>query len=437
MMLSIIFLVSCMPTKIPPISAAGAEFQPDKDEKRLWEESRVEERKFLEKAKLYDDPLLEDYLNTVASQLEPDALVAQDHLAISVRVLEDPSLNAFAFPHGAMYVHTGLIARLENEDQIAGVLAHEMTHVENRHMLRYRRSIQNRQIGFMIAAIAGSIWAASEAGHEVSEGHYGKAARIGQVADILLGLGLQLAFIAAINGYGRDLEREADEGAFNKMSMYGYNPAQMENVYTLLMDDHGDGTKLETFFFGSHPQLEERIDNTRNYLSMHPELEEVKPAVHIDPEEFQRRVRPVLKDDALLNIEAGRYGIAEDELKRAIDILPSDPVTHYLLGLLYAKKADVRKDEAGSLKQQAIHCFRDAADLDENYAEPHRELGLMAYRDGDRATACEEFMIYIKLAPNASDVGRMKDYILELENSGHCQRSDEPSAQSESIPEEQ
>ncbi len=425
-----------MPTKIPPISASGAAFQPDKDEKRLWEDSRTEERKFLEKARLYDDPLLEDYLNTVASRLEPEGLAAQDHIAVSVKVLEDPSLNAFAFPHGTIYVHTGLIARLENEDQIAGVLAHEMTHVENRHMLRYRRSMRNRQIGFMIAAIAGSVWAASEAGHEVREGHYGKAARIGQVADILLGLGLQLAFIAAINGYGRDLEREADEGAFEKMGMYGYNPAQMENVYALLMDDHGDGTKLETFFFGSHPQLKERIDNTRNYLSMHPELEEVKPAVHVDPEEFQRRVRPVLKDDALINIEAGRFGIAEAELKRAIVILPSDPVAHYLLGVLCTKKADVKKDEAGSLKQQAIHCFRDAAELDENYAEPHRELGLAAHRDGDYTAACEEFTIYTKLAPNASDVGRMKDYILELENSGYCQRNDEPPEQSEPMLEE-
>ena len=420
-MISVLFLVSCMPTRIPPVSAAGAAFQPAKDEKRLWEEARAEERKFLGKAELYKDPLLENYLNTVAARLTPEGLAAQDQLAIDVKVLRDPSLNAFAYPHGTLFVHTGLIARLENEDQIAGVLAHEMTHVENRHMLRYRRSIQNKQIGFMIGALAASVWAAGKAGHEAAEGHWGKAARIGQVADILLGLGLQLAFIAAVNGYGRDLEREADEGALEKMQNFGYNPGQMENVYSLLMDDHGDGTKLETFFFGNHPQIGERIENTRAYLTAHPGYKDIPARVDIDPEDFQLRVRSLLKDDALLNIEAGRFGIAEDELKRALKIIPGDPVAHYLLGVLYMKKAETKTDEAAALSQNAYQCFSDAAQLDAQYADPHRELGLAAYRSHDYTSACSEFKRYIELAPNAPDVARMRDYILELKTMGHCE----------------
>ncbi|MEW5806697.1 MAG: M48 family metalloprotease [Acidobacteriota bacterium] len=421
LIISFTFLFSCMPTRVPPISSSGAAFQPEKDEKRLWDESRAEEKKFLEKAEFYKDPLLEDYLNTVALRLEPEGLAAQDQLAIRVRILNDPTLNAFAYPHGTIYVHTGLIARLENEDQIAGVIAHEMTHVENRHMLRYKRSIQNKQIGFMIAAIAGSIWAASEAGHAAEEGHWGKAARISQVADLLLGLGLQLAFIAAINGYGRNLEREADDGALKKMQNFGYNPAQMEKVYSLLLDDHGDGTKLETFFFGNHPQLKERIENTRAYLSSHPEINDVPAKANVDPQDFQRRVRSLLKDDALLNMNAGRFGIAEDELKRAIAIVPGDPVAHYLLGILYMKKADVKKEEAETLRQNALNFFIEAVQLDPLYADPHRELGLGAYRSGDFPTACGEFKKYIELAPGASDVARMKDYILELKTMGHCE----------------
>ncbi len=421
LLLSMTFLISCMPTRIPPISEAGEAFEPERDEKRLWMESRAEEQKFLEKAELYEDPLLEDYLNGIAANLEPSGLAAQSEIAVSVRILKDPTLNAFAYPHGSLYVHTGLIARLENEDQIAGVLAHEMTHVENRHMLRYRRSIQNRQIGFMIAAIAGSVWAASEAGHEAAEGNWGKAARISVLADLLLGIGLQLAFIAAVNGYGRDLEREADDGAFEKMSQSGYNPVQMERVYELLMDDHGDGSKLEVFFFGSHPQLQERIENTKAYISSHPEIESAGPEAFVDPSEFYRRIRSILKDDALLNIEAGRFGIAEHELKRAIEIVPEDPVGHYLLGLLYNKMAEVRKDEVAPLKQEALSFFEESVKLDPDYPEPHKELGLVAYRDGDLMTACKEFKLYTELAPNASDVARFKDYILELKSSGYCQ----------------
>ncbi len=415
------FLASCMPTKIPPISEAGEAFEPEKDEKRLWIEAQSEEQKFLEKAILYDDPLLEDYLNGITGKLAPEGLAAQDEIAVRVRILKDPTLNAFAYPHGSLYVHTGLLARLENEDQIAGVLAHEMTHVENRHMLRHRRSAQNKQIGFMLVAIAASVWAASEAGHEAEEGNWGKAARISVLADLLLGIGLQLAFIAAVNGYGRDLEREADEGAFDKMSRSGYNPAQMERVYELLMEDHGDGSKMEVFFFGSHPQLQERIENTNGYLEAHPEIQAAGQEPAVDPAEFHRRVRSVLKDDALLNIEAGRFGLAEHELERAIEIVLEDPVAHYLLGTLYIKKANAKKEEAAELRQKALGYFEESARLDPSYPDPHKELGLAAYREGDYLKACKEFQLYTELAPTAPDVGRFKDYLLELISSGQCQ----------------
>jgi predicted Zn-dependent protease len=410
-----------MPTRVPPISEAGEAFEPEKDEKRLWIEAQSEEQKFLEKAILYDDPLLEDYLDGIAGELAPEGLAAQDKIAVRVRILKDPTLNAFAYPHGSLYVHTGLLARLENEDQIAGVLAHEMTHVENRHMLRHRRSAQNKQIGFMLVAIAASVWAASEAGEEAEEGNWGKAARISVLADLLLGIGLQLAFIAAVNGYGRDLEREADDGAFDKMSRSGYNPAQMERIYELLMDDHGDGSKMEVFFFGSHPQLKERIENTHGYLASHPEIEAAGEEPAVDPAEFHRRVRSVLKDDALLNIEAGRFGLAEHELERAIEIVPEDHVAHYLLGTLYIRKANTKKEEAADLRQKALRYFDEAARLDPSYPDPHKELGLAAYRDGDYSKACKEFQLYTELAPTASDVGRFKDYLLELKSSGQCQ----------------
>lgn len=415
------FLTSCMPTKVPPISEAGEAFEPEKDEKRLWLEAQAEEQKFLEKAILYDDPLLEDYLNSISGKLAPEGLTAQDEIAVRVRVLKDPTLNAFAYPHGTLYIHTGLLARLENEDQVAGILSHEMTHVENRHMLRHRRSAQNKQIGFMLVAIAASVWAASEAGHEAEEGNWGKAARISVLADLLLGIGLQLAFIAAVNGYGRDLEREADDGAFEKLNQSGYNPAQMERVYELLMDDHGDESKMEVFFFGSHPQLQERIENTQSYLASHPEMQAVGQGPAVDPAEFHRRIRPILKDDALLNIEAGRFDLAEYELERAIQIVPEDPVAHHLLGTLYIKKANVKKGEAIDLSQKALGYFEEAARLDPSYPDPHKELGLAAYRDGDYFKACREFRLYTELAPTASDVARFKDYLLELESSGQCQ----------------
>ena len=83
-------------------------------------------------------------------------MAANPAVRYRVRVIEDPTLNAFAYPHGSIYIHTGLLARMENEDELATVLGHEMTHVEDRHMLRYQRSAHNKEVGFTVAAITAS-----------------------------------------------------------------------------------------------------------------------------------------------------------------------------------------------------------------------------------------------------------------------------------------
>jgi len=213
-------LGSCATTHVPPISSMGASFQPERDEVRLWEQSRDEEAKLAKNVTLYHDPLLVDYLEQVMNRIEPPGMAANTAISYRVAVIEDPTLNAFAYPTGSVYVHTGLLARMENEDQLATVLGHEMTHVEDRHMLRYQRGVRNRQIGFGIAAIAGSVVIAGEQGRAASHGAYGKAARIGVLANLLLGLGLTLAIIASVNGYGRELEREADDGGSRKIVVF-------------------------------------------------------------------------------------------------------------------------------------------------------------------------------------------------------------------------
>jgi len=160
--------------------------------------------------------LLEDYLERVVAALDTPGMAASTQLNYSVTVAEDPTL----------YVHTGLLARMESEDELATVLGHEMSHVENRHMLRQQRSARNKKIGLGVG----------EEGDAYKEGKYGKAARIGVVDDLMIGLGLQLAFVAAVNGYGRDLEHEADLGGFEKMAAGGGLPRAARQPRRLRQD---------------------------------------------------------------------------------------------------------------------------------------------------------------------------------------------------------
>ncbi|MDQ7008336.1 MAG: M48 family metalloprotease [Acidobacteriota bacterium] len=419
--LMVCLLFSCATTNLPPISAAGQAFEPTRDEARLWQESREEENKLLEKVSIYDDPLLEDYLLAIVGRLNPASMAANPLISYRVRVIEEPTLNAFAYPHGSLYIHTGLLAQMENEDQLATVLGHEMTHVENRHMLRYQRSARNKQIGLFALAVAGALWAASESAHAASEGHYGRAARIDVLSDLLIGLGLQLAFIAAVNGYGRELEREADEGGFAKMLDGGYDTRQAEKVYEKLAEETARSSKLEAFFFGSHPRIEERIVSARQWGRAHPATEPGTTEAGLST--FEKRLRPVIRDDAALNLALGRLGRAEEELRRALAMEPRDPRTLTLIGELKLAQAEqTGGEEKADLEAAAQDALQQAIELDPRSPKPHRELGLLAYRRGDGAFACRELRAYLDLSPaGAEDRTKIRDYVLELERDGLCE----------------
>ncbi len=334
-----LFLASCATSVLPPISAAGGGFEPLDDEVELWEESRAEEAKLLSQVQLYDDPLLESYLEDIVADLTPPGMAANPHLRYRVRLIEDPTLNAFAYPHGSIYIHTGLMARLENEDQLATVLGHEMSHVDGRHMLRQRRSAENKEIGFAVLSVAASVVAAGAEWDAWSDGDWGRAAAIDVFSELIVDLGLQLAFVASVNGYGRKLETEADHGSFAKLSAAGYDLSKAPGLYEVLLEgaDGGEAGKIETFFFGSHPRLTERISSTRAYLAQHPAAAAQRAR---DAEAFAERQRPVIRDDAALNLEIGRLELAESQLDRVRTQLAGDPKVAELTERLNQARAE-------------------------------------------------------------------------------------------------
>jgi predicted Zn-dependent protease len=410
----------CATSRLPPISASGPDFEPLRDERELWQRSREEERKLVAEAAVYDDPLLVDYLEGIVSRLNPPAMAVNPEIRYRVTVIEDPTLNAFAYPHGSLFVHTGLLARMESEAELATVLGHEMSHVEGRHMLRFRRAARNRQIGWSVAAVAAAVILAGEQGEAYEEGNWSRGARIGVLSDLFVGLGLQLAVLAAINGYGRELEAEADEAGFAKLARAGYDPRAAPEVYRALLEEHGEPSTAEAFFFGSHPKLANRLENAEAWAAGAPPVE--PEAAAGDEQAFVRRIRPVVRDDARLNLERGRLGLAEHELQRALAWMPGDPEAHLLLARLRFAQADAAPDSASAavLEGEGEAALREAVRLDPQRPEPHRELGLLAYRRGEYEEACRELGHYLEVDPDASDARTVRDYLLELEHDGRC-----------------
>jgi predicted Zn-dependent protease len=165
LVLILFLVVACATSNIPPIGSSHQPFQLAADEREIWEQSEAEQQKLNRRGRLYQDILLEEYINEIARRMTPPELEEQG-VPIRVKILRDPSLNAFAYPNGVLYIHTGLLARVENEAQLASVLGHEMTHVINRDAIRQHRSTRTKVIAANALAIAASIGISAVAGDQ-------------------------------------------------------------------------------------------------------------------------------------------------------------------------------------------------------------------------------------------------------------------------------
>jgi len=412
------FLVpGCASRNVPPIGAGGQPFKPESDERALWAKAEKEEEALLKKARVYDDPLLEEYLARIGDRLTPDDVRNAGGPGFKFGVMRDPTLNAFALPNGHIYVHTGLLSRLDNESQLAMILGHEMTHVTHRHALSFQRDIQTKQIVYTVAAVAASVGVAAVAGSRAGKGDYVGAAVIGQTANAILGLGLALTTTAAINGYGRDLERDADNAGMENLVRAGYDPKEAPKVFALLRSESKDRGSLETFFFGSHPRLTERIETTEGLVKTKYADAAAAPNTTRDTEDFQLRMRTVVRENAYEDIRAGRFTLAQRQLDRVLTITPRDPVAHTYYGDLHRLQAQraretAKKDEHARL---ALASYEKAVDFDPGAPEPYRQLGFLYYQQKDNAKAKAAFEKYLALKPGAPDAKRIKEYLVELD----------------------
>ena len=408
---------SCATRNVAPIGAGDQPFKPESDEVRLWAEAEKEEEALAKKAKIYDDPLLDEYLGRIGDRLLPDEVRAAGGPGFRFGVMSDPTLNAFAMPNGRIYVHSGLLSRLDNEAQLAMILGHEMTHVTSRHALRFTRDATNKQILFTVLAVAASLGVAVASGSRTKSGDPVGAAVLSQTANAILGVGLELAAIAAINGYGRDLEREADQGGMEKLVRAGYDPKEAPKVFQLLMAESKERGSLETFFFGSHPRLQERVESTTElvgtkYAAAAAAADAVKTS-----EEFALRMRTVVRDNALLDIRAGRFKLAQAQLDRVAEITPKDPTLHLYYGDLFRLQSQRARSVADKddFARKALEHYERAADLDPAFPDPFRQLGFLYYQQKDLERARAAFQKYLALKPDAPDAKRIREYLVELE----------------------
>ncbi len=220
-----------------------------------------------------DDPVLLDYLQSLWQPLLAAARTRGDiepeidqRFAWEAFLVRDRAVNAFALPGGFVGVHLGLMAMTSTRDELASVLAHEMSHVTQRHIARGMTNSKRQSIMSAAAMIVGVI-AASRSNR--ADG-----------ANAVVAGGQALAVQGQLN-FSRDMEREADRIGFAVLSRAGFAPGGMAAMFEKL--DHASRLNDSGGFpyLRSHPLTTERIGEARSRLGTAPAVPPVSVLGHV------------------------------------------------------------------------------------------------------------------------------------------------------------
>lgn len=194
---------------------------------------------------------LSDYVNNICWSLEVNNLNNRPLHGYHVQILDTQEINAFATTGGHIFVSKGIIDACKNEDQLAAIIAHEMSHIQLKHGTKAIKTDRWTDVG----KEAFSTFAKSQTGdNELLEG------LVSSFSDSISDISATL-----INsGYSRDTEKQADELALTILQNTGYNPEEMINS---LKDLQNSGNYSSGGFTATHPSPEQRIKNLKKPLS--------------------------------------------------------------------------------------------------------------------------------------------------------------------------
>jgi predicted Zn-dependent protease len=205
---------------------------------------------------LVEDEGLQRYVSQLGTRLAERS--ERPHLPWTFRVVDDPTVNAFALPGGFIYITRGMMSHLTSEAQLVGILGHEIGHVTARHSVNQMSRAQLANLGLGLGMIL--------APEELQP--------LGQVA----GAGLQLLFLS----FSRDDERQSDELGVQYMTQLGYDPAELAGVFQMLgrLGEQSGGGGVPTWA-STHPAPEDRQERILSMARSHPQAERVARAEYL------------------------------------------------------------------------------------------------------------------------------------------------------------
>ncbi|WP_041567947.1 M48 family metalloprotease [Accumulibacter sp.] len=361
--------------------AARSEFSPQLERKigeRIFNEIRLREPSYV------DDAEINDYLNRLGSRLvaaSPNPTVDCQFFAI-----RDNTVNAFAMFGGFIGVNTGTLLTAQSESELAGVLAHEISHVTQNHLARQIAREKQNSIATMIAMAVGVLAARSNS----------------QVASAAIA-SAQAGSIQSQLAYSRDFEREADRMGYQTLASACYNVRGMGDFFGRLQQAGRVYENNAPVYLRSHPLTVERISDMQNRADGSPyrqvadsvDFHLVRARIRVQASGAREAVGDFgtqLREKKYASEAATRYGLAYSLLRakevaaaqREVEALLALKLSSPMIAGLAAETRLASGDQAGALLiyRDALQRYPQSRALVYGYAEALLAAG--QYEQGQR-----------------------------------------------------
>ena len=315
----------------------------------------------MSKFDLIEDPLIVDYLNKIGQRIVATLPPSQPYTYRFFVVKEDV-YNAFATPAGNIFFNSGLIEAMESEEELAGILAHEVAHVQARHISQ--KIERSKKIGLAtLAGIAAGIFMGAP---EVA---------IGSIA----------AGQSAALAYSRENEIQADQLGLNYLAKAGYSGEGLLLILNKIRAKTWYGSEQMPSYLSTHPAVDDR-------------LAYVDARVAKNEESARTRAKKTPYDFRAVHIRiTALYGdekSALNKFKTAIAARPADPMAYYGYGLVQARMGD---------RRTAVSYLRKALERKAFSPEILTALGRVYFLDGQYAQALNILESAIGILPSYSE----------------------------------
>ncbi len=318
------------------------------------------EKLVLQRLPLIEDPEIKNYIKDVVKRIEK--VMPAEPFDIKVNVVNNNAINAFAGPAGFMFVFSGLILHVNKESELAGVIAHELGHIHQRHIAK-RIKRMNAMSLFSIAGMLAGVLLGGEGGQALAT----TAIAAPQ---------------SAMLQFSREDEREADHVGLNFLTAAGYPPRGLSDAFQVIMDNQWAGrSSTIPSYFSTHPGLKERMEYLEQRIKRLPakalkvkdnndrlfRVQTVLRARYTDPKNavqyFTRGGKKMTWLDYMgLGMASERLNMmvkANEAFNKALAIKPDDPLLVREAGIFYFTVGKFEK--AGEYLQKAI--FTNPKDL--------------------------------------------------------------------------